>query len=95
VNISLVALSLRSGYASLAPEQLRHVSPDVVFCGAILLTMPLFALLTVHYAVRRCNVDKLRRPSLDRNPLNWFLRSACNEGNTASDATSASFRSGR
>jgi hypothetical protein len=73
VNISLVVLGVREGYASLAPEQLRHVNPDVVFCSAILLTMPLFALLTVHYSVRRCNVDKPRRPSLDRNPLNWWF----------------------
>jgi tellurite resistance protein TehA-like permease len=73
VNISLVALSVRQGYMSLAPEQLRHVNPDAVFCSLILLTLPLFALGTVHYSVRRCNVDKLRRPSLDRNPLNWWF----------------------
>jgi FtsH-binding integral membrane protein len=73
VNISLIALGVRQGYASLAPEQLRHVNPDAVFCSLILLTAPLFALLTVHYSVRRCNVDKLRRPSLDRNPLNWWF----------------------
>jgi hypothetical protein len=72
VNISLVALSVRQGYASLAPEQLRHVNPDAVVCSAILLTLPLFALFTVHYSVRRCNVGKLRRPSFDRNPLNWW-----------------------
>jgi len=72
VNVSLVALSVRQGYASLAPEQLRHVNPDAVFCSAILLTLPLFALFTVLLFVRRCNVDKLRRPSFDRNPLNWW-----------------------
>ena len=72
VNVSLVALSVREGYASLAPEQLSHVNPDAVVCSAILLTLPLFALFTVHYSVRQCNVDKLRRPSFDRNPLNWW-----------------------
>lgn len=72
VNISLVVLSVWQGYASLAPEQLRHVNPDAAFCIAILLTLPLFALFTVYYSVRQCNVDKLRRPSLDRNPLNWW-----------------------
>ena len=72
VNVSLVALSVRQGYASLAPEQLRHVNPDAVFCSVILLTLPLFALFTVYYSVRQCNVDKLRRPSFDRNPLNWW-----------------------
>jgi hypothetical protein len=73
VNVSLVALSVRQGYASLAPEQLRHVNPDAVFCSLILLTLPLFALGTVRYSVRRWNVEKLRRPSLYRNPLNWWF----------------------
>jgi hypothetical protein len=72
VNFSLVALSMRQGYMSLDPEQLRHVNPDAVLCSLILLTLPLFALGTVHYSVRRCNVDKLRRPSFDRNPLSWW-----------------------
>src|SRR5215831_19914589 len=73
VNIALVVLSVRQGYVSLAPEQLRHVNPDAVFCSLILLTLPLFALGTVRYSVRRWNVEKLRRPSLDRNPLNWWF----------------------
>jgi len=73
VNISLVVLSIRQGYVSLAPEQLRHVNPDAVFCSIILLTLPLFALGTVRYSVRRWNVEKLRRPSFDRNPLNWWF----------------------
>jgi hypothetical protein len=72
VNASLIALSMRQGYVSLSPEQLRHVNPDAVFCSIILLTFPLFSLLTVYFSVRECNVDKLRRPSFDRNPLNWW-----------------------
>jgi hypothetical protein len=73
LNISLFALSVRQGYVSLAPEQLRHVNPDAVFCGIILLTLPLFSLGTVGYSVRRWNVEKLRRPSIDRNPVNWWF----------------------
>jgi len=73
VNISLVLLSVRQGYMSLAPEQLHHVNPDAVFCSLILLTLPLFALGTVSFSIRRCNVDRLRRPSLDRNPVNWWF----------------------
>ena len=71
INICLLGLSMWQGYASLAPENLRHVNPDVVFCSLILLTLPLFALGTVGISVRRWNVQKLRRPSFDRNPLNW------------------------
>jgi hypothetical protein len=73
LNVCLFGLSLWQGYASLAPEQLRHVNPDAVFCSIILLTLPLFALGTVGYSVRQWNVQKLRRPSLDRNPLNWWF----------------------
>ena len=73
INVCLFGLSVWQGYASLAPEQLRHVNPDAVFCSLILLTLPLFALGTVGYSVRRWNVQKLRRPSLDRDPLNWWL----------------------
>ena len=73
LNICLFGLSVWQGYVSLAPEQLRHVNPDAVFCSLILLTLPLFALGTVGYSVRRWNVEKLRRPSFDRNPLNWWF----------------------
>src|SRR5260370_19316150 len=72
-NLCLFGLSVWQGYASLAPEQLRHVNPDAVFCSLITLNLPLFALGTVGYSVRRLNVQKLRRPSLDRNPLNWWF----------------------
>jgi hypothetical protein len=73
LNICLFGLSVRQGYASLAPEQLRHVNPDAVFCSLILLTLPLFSLGTVRYSIRRWNVEQLRRPSLVRNPLNWWF----------------------
>ena len=72
INASLIALSMWRGYVSLAPEQLRHVNPDAVLCSLILLGTPLFALGTVRYSVRVCSVDRLRRPSLDRNPVSWW-----------------------
>jgi hypothetical protein len=73
VNISLVALGLREGYISTAPEQLRRMNPDAVLCGILLVGTPFFALGCVNYSVRRWNVERLRRPSLDRNPLNWWF----------------------
>ena len=54
----------------------RPNQAPAIFWGLILVTTPLFALLTVNYSVRRvrrCNVDKLRRPSFDRDPLNWWF----------------------
>lgn len=72
VNVGLVALGLWSGYVSLEPQKLRHTNPDAIACVAILVTMPLFALLSVGYSVRRWKRDKLARPSWDRNPVNWW-----------------------
>ena len=72
VNIALVALALMGGYESLAPEKLRHTNPDAIVCGSILLVTPLFAMWSVSYSIRRWNHNRLARPSLSRNPLNWW-----------------------
>jgi hypothetical protein len=72
VNIGLVTLALWDGWTSMAPEKLRHTNPDPILCVIILIGMPLFALGSVHYSVRRWKHHRLARPSLDRNPLNWW-----------------------
>ena len=72
VNIALVALALVGGYESLAPEKLRHTNPDPIGFGLILLVTPLFAMWSVSYSIRRWNHNRLARPSLSRNPLNWW-----------------------
>ena len=76
INIAVIVLGLRGGYVSTAPEQLRHMNPDAVYCGLILFTMPVFALLSVGYSNRRRRLspsrDNLVRPSFHRNPLNWW-----------------------
>ena len=72
VNIALVALALVGGYESLAPEKLRHTNPDPIGCGLILLVTPLFAMWSVSYSILRWNHNRLARPSLSRNPLNWW-----------------------
>ena len=72
INIALVALALPGGYNSLSPEKLRHANPDAILCGLILLVMPLFAIGSVSYSIRRWNHNRLARPSLSRNPLNWW-----------------------
>jgi hypothetical protein len=72
INIALVALALLGGYNSLSPEKLRHTNPDAIACGIILLVMPLFSIGSVSYSIRRWNHNRLARPSLSRNPLNWW-----------------------
>ncbi len=72
VNIALVAVALPGGYNSLSPELLRNKNPDAILCGSILLIMPLFAMGSVGYSIRRWNHSRLARPSLSRNPLNWW-----------------------
>jgi hypothetical protein len=72
INVALVALAFPEGYNSLSPEKLRNINPDAIFCGVILLVTPLFALLSVGYSIRRWNHSRLARPSLSRNPLNWW-----------------------
>jgi len=72
VNVGLIGSELWGGYRSLAPERLRHTNPDAILCGILLVIMPLFSLGCVHYSVTRWRHDKLRRPFLDRNPLNWW-----------------------
>jgi hypothetical protein len=72
INIALVTLSLPGGYRSLSPEKLQHTNPDAIACCAILLLTPLFAIWSVQYSIQRWNHRRLARPSLSRNPLNWW-----------------------
>jgi len=73
VNIGLVTLTSWGGYASMAPERLRQTNPDAIACVSILVLMPLFALGSVYYSVRRWKGgNHLSRPSWNRNPLNWW-----------------------
>jgi len=72
LNIALVALALPGGYQSLSPEKLLNKNPDAIFCGLILLVTPLVAIGSVGYSIRRWNHNRLARPSLIRNPLNWW-----------------------
>jgi hypothetical protein len=77
LNTAVIVLGLRGGYVSAAPEQLRHMNPDAVYCGLILFTMPVFALLSVGYSNRRRqrlspSRRNLVRASFQRNPLNWW-----------------------
>jgi hypothetical protein len=67
-----VLLALRGGYASLTPDKLRHTNPEPLVCLIVLLGMPVFAILSVGYSLRRSKTDLLPRPSWTRNPFNWW-----------------------
>jgi hypothetical protein len=73
INIIFVMLGVFGGYNSLAPGQLQNKNPDAVLCFLLLLTMPVFCLLSVSYSNRRTGKkDNLIRASFGRNPLNWW-----------------------
>lgn len=72
INIALITLALPGGYNSIAFDNLPNMNPDPILCCMILLFMPLFALWSVHYSIRHWKHSRLARPSLNRNPLNWW-----------------------
>ncbi|SRR6266403_3798518 len=72
LNLMLVALGFWGGYKSMAPDRLNHTNADAVACLVILLAMPLFAVMSVGYSIRRWKSDQLSRPSWSRIPLNWW-----------------------
>lgn len=72
LNSGLVALGLLGGYKSMASDRLNHTNPDAIACLSILAVMPLFAVLSVGYSIRRWNPAQLPRPSWSRNPLDWW-----------------------
>jgi hypothetical protein len=71
-NIGLVAVAWWDGYYSIAPERLLLTNADPIACLALFLVMLLFTLGCVYYSTRRWGQNTLRRPSLHRNPLNWW-----------------------
>lgn len=74
LNLTLIALALRRGYLSLTPDKLRHTNPGPILCLILLLLLPLFAIWTVSYSIRRWKADPLPRPSWFRNPLRLWRR---------------------
>jgi hypothetical protein len=79
-NTGLVLLGVSAGYRTTSPEGLSRANPDAILCAILLILMPVFALGTVYYSLRWNRDDerilgrpfKLRRPSLNRNPVNWW-----------------------
>lgn len=79
-NTGFVMLGLWNGYKTTSPETLRHTNPDTILCGILLVVMPAFALGAVYFSKLRWDQDnkmlarpfKLRRPSWNRNPANWW-----------------------
>ncbi len=72
LNFAFIGLGFLGGYKTMNPESLRHINPDATLCLIILFIMPLFALGSVSYSVRRWNRGPLSRPSWTRNPFDWW-----------------------
>ncbi len=72
INVLVIGMAVLDGFVSISPEKLAHKNPDLFFRSAILVITPIFALLTVSYSIHRHKHDMIRRPSLRRNPLNWW-----------------------
>jgi hypothetical protein len=73
LNIGLVVLALWGGYGSMTPKLLRQTNTDAIPCLIILIIMPIFALRSVSFSIRRSKCETLRRPSWDRNAFNWWF----------------------
>jgi len=71
-NSTLVAVGLWDGYESLTPDRLQRKNPDAILCLAILLILPVFSIGIVGYSIKRWKVDRLSRPTWNRNPFNWW-----------------------
>jgi len=67
-NVILTALSVWTGYAEMSPAMGERSNADLIFCVAIIVSIPVFAICTVHFST----VHDLRKPSWDRFPLNWW-----------------------
>lgn len=77
-NVSFIVLGVTSGYSSMEPSRLRHTNPDPILCLILLVVVPAFALGAVYFSIQRSrktvlpHTYKLRRPSWDRSPINWW-----------------------
>jgi hypothetical protein len=72
LNSAGVASAFWGGYISMTQDRLSHTNPDPVLCLIVLLGMPIFAILSVGYSLRRWKMPLLSRPSWYRNPFNWW-----------------------
>ena len=72
LNIGAVIFSIWGGYISLSPDRLRNTNPDIIFCSVTLVTTALFSIFSAYYSVNYKDCETLRRPSLDRNSVNWW-----------------------
>lgn len=72
LNLALVLLSLWTGYAEMAPENLAHSNPDIIFCTIVLVMMILFSFGAVWYSISGARQQTLRRPSWRRFSIDWW-----------------------
>jgi hypothetical protein len=68
LNSIAVLLAFRGGYTSMTPDSLRHTNPEPALCLIVLLTMPLFTILSVMYSIQRWKTDPPLPPLLEQKP---------------------------
>lgn len=68
LNVILIAISVWTGYVEMSSSVGRRSDADLIFCAAIIILIPVFAIGAAHLS----QTHNLRKPTLDRFPLNWW-----------------------
>ena len=71
-NFTLACLAVVAGYGSMAADQLQHSNPDAILCVILFLTAAVFPVAAVSFSILARKQAILRRPSIDRHPLDWW-----------------------
>ena len=72
LNVVLLLLSFSTGYAEMAPDNLAHSNPDMIFCTITVVTTIAFSFGAVWYSISGARQDTLRWPSWRRFSIDWW-----------------------
>jgi hypothetical protein len=72
LNVALLLLSCSTGYAEMAPDELAHSNPDLIFCTITLVTTIAFSFIAVWYSISGAHQQTLRAPSWRRFSIDWW-----------------------
>jgi heme A synthase len=66
-NVTLIILSVWTGYAEMESRKVSKTNADAILCAAILFALPIFVLAILAIGKTR----QFRKPKWNRFPLNW------------------------